>query len=45
MSKTCPMCRRERGCNETMVLNGLNEFIEGVKTTFQQEVDDNECVL
>ena len=42
MSKTCPMCHRERGCNETMVLNGLNKFIEGVKATFQQEVDDDD---
>ena len=27
LSKTCPSCRAERGCNETMVLRGLDDFL------------------
>ena len=30
MTKTCPICRAERGCNEAMVLRGLTEFIESI---------------
>ena len=30
MTKTCPICRAERGCNETMILRGLTEFIESI---------------
>ena len=30
MTKTCPICRAERGCNETMLLRGLTEFLEHV---------------
>ena len=30
MAKTCPICRAKRGCNETMVLRGLTEFIESI---------------
>ena len=41
MTKTCPVCRRERGCNETMLLNGLNEFIEGIRKMFQQDQDED----
>jgi len=32
MRKTCPICRAERGCNETMVLRGLSEFMEATHT-------------
>ena len=28
MTKTCPLCRTERGCNKTMVLRGLTDFME-----------------
>jgi len=31
MRKTCPICRAERGCNETMVLRGLSEFMEATR--------------
>ena len=31
MTRTCPMCRAERGCNETMVLRGLTDFMESVR--------------
>ena len=31
MLKTCPICRAERGCNETMVLRGLTEFLENIR--------------
>ena len=41
MIKTCSMCHMERGCNETMPLNELNEFIEGVQKTFQQDEDED----
>ena len=27
LTKTCPSCRAERGCNETMVLRGLDDFL------------------
>jgi len=27
MTRTCPVCRAERGCNETMLLHGSNEFM------------------
>ena len=31
MLKTCPICWAERGCNETMVLRGLTEFLENIR--------------
>ena len=27
LSKTCPSCRAERGCNETMVFSWLDDFL------------------
>jgi len=37
MAKTCPMCRAERGCNKTMILRGLTDFMEGVKKLYENE--------
>ena len=36
MLKTCPICRTQRGCNETMVLRDLTEFLENIR-----EIHDN----
>lgn len=35
MLKTCPICRAERGCNETMVLRGLTEFLESIRKIYE----------
>ena len=37
MTKTCPLCRAERGCNETMILRGLSEFMEAVQRIYRDE--------
>ena len=37
ISKTCPICRAERGCNETMLLRGLTEFLENVGKLYINE--------
>lgn len=39
LSKTCPLCRAERGCNETMLLRGLSDFLRLIKecTTTEDE--------
>ena len=34
MNRTCPMCCAERGVNETMVLRGLTEFMEGIRKLY-----------
>ena len=39
MLKTCPICRTKRGCNETMVLHGLTEFLENIRKVYV--VDDD----
>ena len=39
MTRTCPMCRAERGCNETMVLRGLTDFMESTRKIYGN--DDN----
>lgn len=39
MTRTCPMCRAERGCNETMVLRGLTDFMENVRKIYDNEVN------
>ena len=39
MLKTCPICRTERGCNETMVLRGLTEFLECLKKIYMENDD------
>ena len=35
--KTCPLCRAERGCNETMVLRGLSEFMENIRRAYEND--------
>ena len=35
MLKTCPICRAERGCNETMGLRGLTEFLESIRKIYE----------
>ena len=37
--KTCPICRTERGCNETMVLHGLTEFLECIRKVYTENDD------
>jgi len=37
MTRTFPMCRAERGCNETMILRGLTDFMEGVRRLYKNE--------
>ena len=39
MLKTCPICRTERGCNETMVLRGLTEFLECIRKVYTENDD------
>ena len=41
MNRTCPMCRAERGVNETMVLRGLTEFMEGIRQLFMCGNEDD----
>ena len=33
--KTCPICRIERGWDQTMVLRGLTEFLESIKNVYE----------
>ena len=35
--KSCPSCRAQRGYNETMLLRGLDEFMNGVKSVFEKD--------
>ena len=37
MLKTCPICRTERGCNKTMVLCGLTEFLESMRKVYEND--------
>ena len=37
MTKTCPVCRAERGLNETMSLRGLTEFMEGIQKLYRSD--------
>lgn len=44
LSKTCPSCRADRGCNETMVLRGLDDFLTQMAKVLQtgRETDQAE---
>ena len=42
MTKTCPICRAERGCNETIVLQGLSEFMEAIQRMYRNE-ESGDC--
>ena len=42
MTKTCPMCRAERGCVETMILRGLSEFMEAIQKLCRNEGESGE---
>lgn len=37
MTKTCLMCKAERGCNETMILQDLNKFLASIEKLFANE--------
>ena len=37
--KNCPLCRRERASSEMSRLNGLNDFLDGIKVFFDDEND------
>ena len=41
MTKTCPICRAERGCNETMILRGLSELMEVIAKLSKKEVGND----
>ena len=41
MSKTCPMCRADRGCNETMILHGLTDFMDSIKKVCGNDSEEN----
>lgn len=47
LTKPCPLCRAERGYNETMLLRGLDEFLDQVKVVLQtdDERDEDESPL
>ena len=40
MRKTCPMCRAERGCNETMILCGLSDFMEACRRIDRNQLQE-----
>jgi len=40
MMKTCPLCRAERGFTETMILNGLHDFLNTLSEIYNKEQDD-----
>ena len=37
MTKTCPLCRAERGFTETMILNGLHDFLRILSEVFSRQ--------
>ena len=37
MTRMCPMCRADRGCNETMVLRGLTNFMDGIRKLYNED--------
>ena len=39
-TKTCPLCRAERGFTETMRLNGLHTFLKVLRATLTMEEDE-----
>ena len=41
MTRTCPMCRAERGCNETMMLRRLTDFMETIKKIYEGNEDNS----
>ena len=41
MTRTSPMCRAERGCNETMILRGLTDFMETIKKIYEGNEDNS----
>lgn len=46
MAKTCPLCCTERGFNETMILNGLHDFLKILSEIYSKDQDnpDNDQV-
>ena len=42
LTKTCPACRADRGYNETMLLQGLDQFLIGVQQAIQTEDEHDE---
>ena len=39
--KSCPSCRAQRGYNEIMLLRGLDEFMNGVKSVFEKDNEED----
>ena len=39
LTKTCPLCRTERGFTETMRLNGLDQLLQAVRNALNVEQD------
>ena len=40
MAKTCPLCCAECGFNETMILNGLHDFLKILSEIYSKDQDD-----
>ena len=40
LTKTCPSCRAERGCIETMVLRGLNDFLDKIGKAINEDLQN-----
>ena len=40
MAKTCPLCCAECGFNETMILNGLHDFLKTLSEIYSKDQDD-----
>ena len=40
LTKTCPLCRAERGFTETMRLNGFDRFLEAIRNILSMENHD-----
>ena len=40
MRKMCPMCHAERGCNETMILRGLLDFMEACRRIDRNQLQE-----
>ena len=45
LTKSCPLCRAERGYSETMLIRGLDDFLEQVKVVVQTEDEQDDDVL
>ena len=40
LTKACPVCRQERGYNETMPLRGLDDFLKQLQCVLKDDVEE-----